>query len=183
MLKLTELAHEAVRAVVRAGETVVDATCGNGHDTLFLAELVGADGVVHAFDVQQEAIEQTRDRIIASGHEQVQLHHRSHAELEEVLPEAGAPLIAAMMFNLGYLPGGDHALTTEPQATLTALRTGTEMLRPDGVITVLAYVGHPGGMDEATEVEQFLETLGAGFEVQLRKNESPVSPRLWIVRK
>ncbi|MCG6154433.1 class I SAM-dependent methyltransferase [Rubinisphaera margarita] len=183
MLKLTELAHEAVRSVVRPGEAVVDATCGNGHDTLFLASLVGKDGDVHAFDIQKNAIEQTLDRVAASGCEQVVLHHRSHAELDTVLTEAGISVIAAMMFNLGYLPGGDHAVTTKPQATLAALRTGSKMLRTGGVMTVLAYVGHPGGMDEAAEVEQFLGTLGGRFEVQLRKNESPVSPRLWIVGK
>ncbi|MFP6763154.1 MAG: FAD-dependent oxidoreductase, partial [Planctomycetaceae bacterium] len=110
--RLTEQAQTVIRASVDPGATVIDATAGNGHDTLFLAELVGPQGMVFAFDVQVQAIEQTRSRLEQAGVTNVTLLNCSHADMTDAVPRPHHKLVSAVMFNLGFLPGGDHSLTT-----------------------------------------------------------------------
>lgn len=156
----TQHAHEVVQSVVRPGETVVDATAGNGHDTLFLAQCVGERGRVVAFDVQEAAIASTRRRLADAGvGERVELWGESHASMARRV----APGVAAVMFNLGYLPGGDHGRITRTEETLPALAAAVSLLRPGGVVTVVCYPGHPGGEEEAAAVRIWAEARGAGI--------------------
>ncbi|NCG27927.1 MAG: methyltransferase domain-containing protein [Verrucomicrobiales bacterium] len=156
----TQLAHQLVSDRLEGGEVVVDATAGNGHDTLFLAEQVGATGVVYSFDVQKEAIRMTRSRL-----EEAQISNRvimcetSHENLDQVIRAPHWGNVSAIMFNLGYLPGGDHSITTLKETTLTALRKALEGLRNGGFLTVLCYPGHEEGLEESAEVLTFLESL------------------------
>jgi predicted methyltransferase len=177
MSRLTAVAHAAVRAVLRGGETAIDATAGNGHDTRFLADLVGPSGHVFAFDVQAEALARTASSIGERTH--VTLLARSHAEMRDAIPAEHRGRIGAVMFNLGYLPGGDHSITTRTDSTLPAIRAALELLRPGGVLTVLAYPGHPGGAEEADAVAQEL----AAFDVREQRSEKdgPTAPRLFVV--
>ncbi len=122
MKRLVDQAQDFVRAVVKPGETVIDATAGGGRDTLFLAQLVGQAGVVHAFDVQAAAIAETALRLQAAGVTNVTLHPRNHAEMLDVLPAELVGQVAAVMFNLGYHPGGDQQVVTRADSTLAALR-------------------------------------------------------------
>lgn len=156
----TEVAWRWVGWQVRPGETVVDATAGNGLDTVFLAGLVGAGGRVVAFDVQAEAVAATRRALAAAGLDdgRVRMVHGSH----ERLGEAARPgEVAAVMANLGYLPGGDHGVTTGVAGTLAALDGALGLLRPGGVITVVGYPGHPGGAAETKAVIEW----AAGLEM------------------
>jgi len=149
-------ARELVAAAVAEGATVVDATCGNGHDTVFLAELAGAAGRVYAFDIQKEAIVATRERLLQHGLlERVTLLQASHDDSTLWPP---AP-VSAVMFNLGYLPGGDHSLVTKAASTVAALQIAADRLKPGGVITLVVYTGHPGGLEEYSEVRRFLSCL------------------------
>jgi tRNA A58 N-methylase Trm61 len=158
MKRPTQQAHEMVAEVVKPGETVVDATAGNGHDTLFLAGLVGEQGRVVAFDVQEAAIESTRRRLEDAGVlERTELWAESHARMGERI-ESG---VAAVMFNLGYLPGGDHELITRTEETLRALEVAVGLLRPGGVMTVVCYPGHEGGDEEAAAVRDWIERRGS----------------------
>lgn len=130
----------------------VDGTAGNGHDTLFLARLVGARGKVHAFDVQPGALARTAKRLAAAGlEERVALHGRGHEELAAALAPHGAcpPRITAAMFNLGFLPGSDRSVITRPGTTLAALDALLPLMAPGGVVSLHVYAGHPGGADEA----------------------------------
>ncbi len=167
------MAHQLVAEAVEEGDTVVDATIGNGHDTLFLARLVGSSGNVIGFDIQEQAIEQTRNRIGESGC--VNLHLDSHGNMERYLEVE----VNAVMFNLGYLPGGDQNIITVPASTLSALKTASEHLAIHGVITIVAYIGHEGGSDEASKVDQWTETLCPDhfsvirYEFSNRKNKAP----------
>ena len=181
MKRVTEWAHDAVRAVVRPGETVVDATAGNGHDTLFLANCVQPGGHVYGFDVQEEAVAKTRARLTEAGMEDVWLHliHGGH---EEMAVAVEGP-VAAVMFNLGYLPGGDRSLTTGERSTLAALEQAVRLLRPGGVISVVCYRGHPGGAEEAEAVDGYAKGLeGVGVSV-LGKEQSEDGPFLLVVTK
>ncbi len=151
--RLTELAQAAVSEVVRAGDVAVDATAGNGYDTAFLADAVGPDGRVFAIDTQQAAIRATRRRLGARGTaDRVTLVEDCHSRLALTLP-ATLELNAAM-FNLGYLPGSDKAVVTQPASTLAALETCCDRLAERGVITVLAYRGHSGGGRRGRETHQ-----------------------------
>lgn len=184
MQRLTELAHAAMREVLLPGEVAIDATAGNGHDTRFLAELVGPTGHVFAFDIQPAAVDRTA--LTVQGFANVTLLNRDHAEMLEAIPEPHRGRVAAVMFNLGYLPGGDKAVTTQPASTLRTLSAALALLRPGGVVTVIAYPGHPGGAAEAESVAAMLAALPSGVweyrEVQ-SQNDNPSAPRLFVVHK
>ncbi len=181
--RLTELAHEAVRATVRPGEIAVDATAGNGHDTRFLAGVVGATGHVFALDVQPEALRRTAEAV--RGANNVTLILQDHAAFRTALPAWALGRVSAVMFNLGYLPGSDRHIVTRTETTLPAVRDALEMIRPGGVVTILAYTGHPGGAEEGESVAGFLRSLPEGrfqvteFTEPTRRN----APRLFVVHK
>ncbi len=157
--KPTELAHVLLGGVISAGDVVMDATAGNGHDTLFLAERVGESGAVLAFDVQECAVRSAGERIAAAGlGGRVRFFVKSHAAISD---HAGPGTVTAVMFNLGYLPGGDHGQTTVPQETVRGLEAAAVVLRPGGMLTVVVYPGHPGGAEEAATVEEWMEARSA----------------------
>lgn len=153
----TEMAHLLLDPVLKPGDQAIDATCGNGHDTLFLARCVGESGRVLAFDIQAPAIKTARQAMERQGvAEQVTFFHESHTRI----PERAAPeSVAAAMFNLGYLPGADRSVITEASETLTALAATAQVLRPGGWVCVICYPGHEGGDDEGAAVERWMKTL------------------------
>ncbi|MCS6864140.1 MAG: class I SAM-dependent methyltransferase [Gemmataceae bacterium] len=183
MPRLTEIAHSAVRAVLTNGEVAIDATAGNGWDTQFLLECVGRQGHVFAFDIQPQALAATAARI--GDVPNVTLLARNHAELRNAIPTKYHGRIGAVMFNLGYWPGSDHAITTTPPSTLAAITAAWELLRDGGILTILAYTGHPGGAEEAAAVEQQLRRLGNNVAMEAIEGQASTksAPRLWIVRK
>ncbi|MBF6633665.1 MAG: class I SAM-dependent methyltransferase [Planococcus sp. (in: Bacteria)] len=138
---------------VSPGDCVIDGTAGNGHDTLFLAELTGSSGKVFAFDIQQEAIKATSEKV--RGYQHVELVHDSHAKIQEYVKES----VSAAVFNLGYLPKGDHSIITKAQSTLTALQQCLDLLKANGLLLVVVYSGHEGGSDERDAVMEFVSTL------------------------
>ncbi len=149
----TVLAHELVSQHLRQGDTAVDATVGNGHDTLFLCGCVGPEGSVIGFDLQEEALASARLRL--EDCPQAELHQTGHERLAEVVSKP----IRAVMFNLGYLPGSDKTVVTLPGTTRAALTQALELLAPGGIVTLVIYRGHPGGQEEAASVEAFCEAL------------------------
>jgi SAM-dependent methyltransferase len=150
------LSHLFMRQFVRSGDHVIDATCGNGHDTLLLAELVGPGGRVWAFDIQQQAIDETGARLKSAGHiGSVQLIHAGH----ETIAEHCAKPVQAVIFNLGYLPGGDRAVITRPESTLAGLQQSLKILGPGGIAAMTIYPGHAGGIQERVLVEEWMTQL------------------------
>ena len=155
----TAIAQQILREILRDGDLVIDATAGNGHDTLFLADCVGQSGRVLAFDVQAAAIASARDRIEQAGFAgRVDFFQESHEHIELY---AAQNSVAAVMFNLGYLPGDDHQLTTETATTLTALEAASRLLKPGGGLSVVCYPGHPSGAVEAGAVETWMASQAA----------------------
>jgi len=145
---------------VRPGDAVVDATTGNGNDTVFLARLTGPGGEVHAFDIQPGALENARNRLAAEGFaDRVRFYQAGHERMGERLPGDLRGRVRAVVFNLGFLPGGDEAVVTKPETTLAALVAARELLAPGGVISVVCYAGHPGGLDEARAVADWCAGL------------------------
>ena len=119
MIRATELAQLVLRQTIKPGDWAVDATVGNGHDTLFLAQRVGPPGRVFGFDVQAAALASAAERVL--GLDQITLFHAGHEHLAERLPAEAKGRLAAAMFNLGYLPGGSHEIVTRTQTTLAGL--------------------------------------------------------------
>lgn len=156
-------AQELAQARIRPGDVCVDATAGNGVDTLFLAKACGPKGKVHAFDIQEAALDKTRDRLIrelGGEYAGASLHLASHDKMKELVPAEQHGKVAAVMFNLGYLPGADHGVITLPATTLPALNAALELLHPGGLLTVAVYPGHEGGALEAQAVDQWAAALG-----------------------
>jgi SAM-dependent methyltransferase len=183
--------HLILGARLRPGDVVVDATAGNGHDTVFLAERVLPGGRVFAFDVQEEAVASTRRQIAdhklpITSDEEVVVHQVGHERMSEVLPEAVRGGVRAVMFNLGYLPGGDKTRITQVETTLNALQQAMEWLGDDGVMTVVVYPGHEGGREEAEAVQHWMAGLPSDqFEAQRvgYVNFKPTTPFCLAVRK
>ena len=177
------LSHFLLAQRIRPGDRVADLTCGNGHDTLFLAELVGEHGKVWAFDLQDRAIEATRARLSAAGRlDRVELIAAGHERIGEFV---SSPLSAAIC-NLGYLPGGDKELVTRPATTLAALTGTLALLSPGGLLCVCVYPGHPGGDEEARAVDHWLANLPASscHTWNCRQpNRSNASPYVLILEK
>ena len=176
--RLTALAHALAKEILSPGDRAVDATAGNGNDTLFLAECVGADGKVWAFDVQAAALTATHARLAAAGcAERVELVHAGHETLATHLPAEEKGRLAAVFFNLGYLPHGDHGLITRGETTLAALRMLTDWIRPGGHLSLLVYPGHPGGAVEAQMVRKWIAEENVqwafSFHGEPEQNERP----------
>lgn len=153
---MLNFAHEWIAGtpVPAVGAVAVDATVGNGHDTLFLAEWLGPDGVVHGFDVQADALAEARRRCESATTPRavIHWHETGHEHAAAVLAQAGVVAVSAVMFNLGYRPGGDKTRVTRPDTTRAALDALSARLAPGGRLTVVAYPGHPGGREETDAV-------------------------------
>ncbi|CAH0122024.1 MULTISPECIES: class I SAM-dependent methyltransferase [unclassified Paenibacillus] len=175
-LSVLSFAHKLVKERVRSGDAVVDATVGTGVDTLFLAQAAGETGTVYGFDIQPQALALAEERLrkalgercrIADGsgpeggRANVRLLLRSHAELAAALPAPLHGRIAAVMFNLGYLPAAfaDTGVITLAETTLPALEGALAVLKPGGIATIVLYPGHEGGGAEADAVERWCAAL------------------------
>ncbi|MHC5268523.1 tRNA (mnm(5)s(2)U34)-methyltransferase [Enterococcus sp. LJL98] len=165
--------------ILQPGDIAVDATMGNGNDTLLLAELVGKTGFVYAFDIQAQAIEKTKERLYGTPWEQrVQLVFDGHENLDFYLPTD--LLVKAAVFNLGYLPQSDKAIITLPQTTKKALDALLLRLAPRGRIVIVAYYGHEGGTQELTHIRQYCEQLPQdtynvlNYQFINQKNQPPI---------
>ena len=183
ILRATETAHLLSCAFLREGQKVIDATCGNGYDTLFLAERVGKNGRVYAFDVQEEALMETYRLLNERQYlDRVELIHDSHEHFTHYVDTP----VDAIIYNLGYLPGGQKDVTTNADSTVHSLKEGMKILANGGFISIVVYPGHPEGEQEAAAVENFLHGLPASSWYILsykRINSLKPSPYLIFVEK
>ena len=150
------LAHLIMKNFISEGDKAVDATCGNGHDTLALAELTGSTGHIWGFDIQEQAVVETGRRLSAAGlADRVTLLQVGHEEMELHLK---GPL-KAVLFNLGYLPGSARSIITRPETTIAALAQALKLLMPSGLVMLTVYPGHGGGADEQRLVDKWAASL------------------------
>ena len=203
------MAQRLVAERLGPGGLAVDATAGGGVDTLFLARTAGPGGWVYAFDVQESAIARTRERLANAGRSrdqavetgsqtafgdnsgtpvplaQVELFLAGHERMAELVPLGAHGKIRAVMFNLGYLPGGASSVITRPETTLAALEAGLALLAPEGVLTAVLYPGHEGGDTEADTVAQWAaEVPAAAAQTALyRFTQKPRAPYLVALEK
>lgn len=174
--RVLQYAQTLLKSAISNGDIAVDATAGNGHDTLFLAGLVGDDGFVYAFDVQKQAVDATLHRLLDNA-----LEHRAvvlkdgHENLAKYVDKP----VSGAIFNLGYLPGSDHEVITRPNTTIQALESLLKLLKIGGIIVLVIYHGHEGGKKERDEVIRFVSDLPQKYIHVLRyeflnqKNDPP----------
>jgi len=185
-MQLTQIAHEYLEKRLIKGAIAVDATAGNGYDTLKMAELVGSDGRVIAVDIQAAAIRATEERLNAEGFTNYQLYEADHATLFQELHDQYQQSVSAVTFNLGYLPGGDKSVRTHPESTLEALDIAVSWLNPQGILLVTAYRGHPGGKDEADLIANWMhQKRAARFSIKCYEPEGKarIPPILWVLKR
>ncbi len=177
------LAADYMIRTIRQGDSVVDATMGNGKDTLFLCELVGEAGHVYAFDVQREAVERTRERITEAGYDaRTTLLLAGHETMAEHIREP----VQAVMFNLGWLPGAEHIVTTRTETTLQAVSAALELIAPGGIVTVCVYPGHEEGTRELKALKEYVSALSVRtYNVLYHSfvNASSQTPQLFLIQK
>ena len=183
IMSLTKLAQTLIKEKFDRINYAVDATCGNGHDTLFLANLCKKEGMVYSFDVQEEALDNAEKLINDYAHPaSVMFVNTGHENMEKVIK----PKVNVVMFNLGFLPNSDSNICTKPETTIPALESALNILREGGMLTVLCYPGTEEGRVETDEVVKWLKNLDKN-EVKISKHlsEKPdeTTPVLYVVGK
>lgn len=156
--RVLPIAKRLIAERVQPGDTVVDATAGNGNDTLFLAEVVGEEGQVVAFDIQQQALDTTKQHLGELA-DRVTLVHDSHANAKQYVQGE----ISGAMFNLGYLPYSENPdIITTPSSTIAAIDALLSVMKKSGIITLTVYDGHEGGAEERDALLDYVSTLHQG---------------------
>ena len=151
-----ELSHDILEKVVKNGDLVVDATCGRGFDTVFLSKLVGERGKVYSFDIQKVAIDIAKKNVDDNGCcANIEFILAGH-ECMDVYVD-GEP--RAVVFNLGYLPTGDHSIATRGDTTVVAIRKALDLINRNGVVVVVVYSGGDTGCNEKYLVLDFVSEL------------------------
>lgn len=171
---------------IEKGEVAVDATAGNGHDTLFLAELVGENGHVYSFDIQQDAVNTTINRLKENGFEdRATVILDGHQHVTNYISDE----IAGAVFNLGYLPGANHEIITKGETTIAAIEGLLNLLKVNGMIVLVIYHGHEGGKAERDAVLNYVSNLPQKYvhvlkyEFLNQKNDPPFIVAIEKIRK
>ena len=177
------LVHTLLRQFLCNGDLTVDATCGNARDTIVMAALVGDNGHVWGFDIQQAAIDRARERVAEAGMQtRVTLLNASHHLMEE---HVGSQ-VRAIVFNLGWLPGGDKVIITKLSTTMPALLASLRLLAAGGILAITCYPGHDGGDSETEVLVNWASSLSAKDYHVWRMgqlNVSPSAPFCLVIQK
>lgn len=175
--QITEYCHRFLAMYLEPGDVCVDATAGNGNDTEFLCRICGADGRVYAFDIQAEAILHTKERLELSGLDtRAVLIQDGHERMGEYVKES----VSAIVFNFGYLPGGNHSIATKPDTSIRAIEEGLKLLKPDGIMSLCIYSGQDSGYEERDAILSYLKGLDTKHWLVIlnqfynRKNDPPI---------
>lgn len=180
---ITETLHHLILPYVLKAAVVVDCTCGNGHDAQFLLENAKPDARFYGFDIQNIAIENTRKRLaLIDSTVTTQLILDSHENIDHHISQN----IDVAMFNLGYLPGADHGITTQHHSTLASIRKVISLLSKGGVVSILIYSGHDSGKLEKQALLHYFETLDQK-RIKVMRVDFPTSPNhppeIYILQK
>ena len=186
LLSVTSFARQSVVNLQPHPRIALDATAGNGNDTLFLCELVAEQGLVLALDIQAKAVEQSEALLREKGLlQRARVLCNSHANLEQILSSEKISQIDVAMYNLGYLPGADKSCVTQSDTTIHSLDQCLNHLSPGGVISICAYVAHPGGEHERDAVEFWVRSLPSHLvrSVHYASLSTARAPECFIVQR
>ena len=176
-------ASALIKPALYDGARAIDATLGNGHDALWLCQRVGPAGRVYGFDIQKEAVERATARLTEAGLQtRARLFCQGHETMAAAVPEP----VDVIMFNLGWLPGAEHEVTTRVDTTLAAAEAALTLLKPDGLLTLCVYPGHDEGARELDALTQWACALDpARFDAMHRHymNQPNCPPHLIAIRR
>lgn len=182
MIDLLATEKELIARHIKKGGVAVDFTMGNGHDTLWLTKEIGENGKVYAFDIQQQALDSTRNLLQAeNAPANYELILDSHSNVKKYVREN----ICVGLFNLGWLPGGDKSITTLRETTMPAVSAAIDLLDSDGGILLAVYPGHEEGRLEGEMISSYLAGLDrkkiccSKFQII----NSPTSPFFFLIEK
>ena len=155
--QITEWCLRFIRDHVKEGDICIDATAGNGNDTLALCQLVGENGKVYAFDIQEQAVVNTKKRLVDNGvAERAEVLLESHTNMSKYVETDS---VSCITFNFGYLPGGDHNLATKKDSSIEAIHEGLRLLKKGGMMSLCIYSGGDSGFEERDAILEELKTL------------------------
>ncbi len=178
-----KISREIMDRKLEKGHVCVDATLGNGHDSLYLAEKIGEEGKLYAFDIQEIALETSRKRLEKDGLAANTIFiHDGHENLDKYVKEP----VDLFIYNLGYLPRGDKDIRTKKSTTRESLEKALKLLEKNGIILITCYTGHDGGMEEKNAVEELLRNLDQNFFNVLKYdfiNQKNFPPILYSLEK
>lgn len=179
----TQIFKMLIAPFVFEGMVAVDCTVGNGHDTFFLAEHAGPEGKVYGFDVQASAIKATQEKLEEKeGIAPFKLFHIGHENLKTSIKEP----VDLVVYNLGYLPRHDKSITTMTETTLESVKQAMEIIKPGGVVSVIAYPGHDEGANELAGLSAFLKDVDqTEFDILKSEfiNQKNRPPILFLIEK
>ncbi len=195
LTRIVSWSHTLVQEVLRPGDLAADLTAGKGRDTVVLAEAVGSEGRVVAFDIQAKALAQTAERLRLAGWRPIfwqedrmipnrpgcYLIHACHSDLHKYTGQG----LRAVVLNLGYLPGDNRQIKTAAETTVNALQQGLGLLGKGGRLAVTVYPGHPGGTEEGAAVRNLLGSLPCDTwqVLHLLVANQPLAPYLLVAEK
>lgn len=155
MLQPQDITEYFINNYINEGDVVIDATAGNGYDTIKLCKKVGTPGKVYAFDIQKQAIESTKQKLESENIENALLILDNHTNIDKYV----ADKVKAVIFNLGYLPKGDHRIHTKGETTIIAIKKSLDLLDDGGFISITVYYGKNSGTDEKNMVMEYIKNL------------------------
>lgn len=155
--QITQWCARFIKEQVAPGDFCIDATMGNGNDTLLLSTLCGETGKVLAFDIQEQALKSTEEHLSKNNAPaNYTLLLESHTQMKTHAKENS---VSCITFNLGYLPGGDHSKATKSNSSIEALTQGLSLLKKGGLISLCIYSGGDSGFEERDAVLKWLASL------------------------
>jgi methylase of polypeptide subunit release factors len=168
---ILETAHLLLSKHITKDDIVVDATMGNGYDTIYLASLAKK---VYAFDIQKQALIETKKKLDEQNIKHVELILDTHEKINQYVSN-----YKGVVFNLGYLPNADKSITTTKESTLNAINQILPNLKTNGFILLVIYIGHEQGKIESKAIQDYIKTLDptlykiAKIELPYQNNQPP----------
>jgi hypothetical protein len=157
-----ELAHQYWEKILQPGDWAIDATSGNGNDTLKLAQILASNGTIIGIDIQEEAIMRTqallKSKLTSEALTRIHLHCQSHTDFPII---ASSHPIRLVVYNLGYLPKGDKSRTTLTTSTLESIHKALNLVMPGGAISIMCYPGHEEGAKEEKAIIEEVSQLSS----------------------
>lgn len=169
------LTHYIIKIFIKDKNIAIDCTLGNGFDTDFLAENFKS---IFAFDIQKTACDKYIEKQIVN----VEIINDSHDKLNSYIDTK----VNCIVYNLGFLPGGDKSITTNYNSSLSSIKMGLELLESEGFMFIASYRGHSEGLNEFIFIKEYLNTLPKNKYAVMRHeviNRSNTSPVLFVIEK
>lgn len=156
-LSAVQLCHEFLEAHLTPGGLFLDATCGNGNDTLFLCRLAGQNGRVLGMDIQPQAVDRTNRRLKEAGYDKIgRAVFYDHARLGELVQPAR--WTACCSISAGC-PAPSMIYIRLLMAVCPPCVPALDALRPGGVLAAVLYSGKVIGDAEKQAALAFFRTL------------------------